>query len=98
MSTIVNTLKARAATRHYLDTRKGTVMANYQEQIERLNSMKERNEKAETEHKLSGEQIEIWRITLRNMGIPLAMSMPESMVQRFRDAIQKRINAEFPNP
>ncbi len=72
-------------------------MAIYQEQIERLNRMKESKEKAETERELSGEQIENWRIVLRNMGIPLAMSIPESMVQKFRDALQKRIDAEMPN-
>jgi len=70
-------------------------MANYQEQIERLNRMKESKEKAETENKLSSDQIANWRIVLRNIGIPLAMSMPESMVQKFRDAFQKRIEAEI---
>ena len=72
-------------------------MATYQEQIERRRLEREAKEKDAAERKalLSSDQVSNWRLVLLNMGIPLAMSMPESMVQQFRDNIQARINREF---
>ncbi len=73
-------------------------MATYQQQLDRLRAQKEAKAKAEAEAKarqLSPDQVAHWRLVLANMGIPLAMSMPEEMVQQFRDAVQARINREF---
>lgn len=73
-------------------------MATYQEQIEKRRREKEEREKAEAENKarqLTPDQVSHWRLVLANMGIPFAMSMPETMVQNFRDLIQIRLNAEF---
>lgn len=67
-------------------------MATYQEQLERLRREKEEKAKAE---ELSAKQIDNWRGVLAHMGIPFARSMPVEMVQRFRDALQGRVNAEF---
>lgn len=70
-------------------------MATYQEQIEKARREKEAKAKAAEAAKaaqLSPEQIEHWRLVLANMGVPFAMSMPESYVQRFRDAIQAEFN------
>ena len=74
-------------------------MATYQEQIERRRLEREAKEKAEADAKakqLSPEQVAHWRLVLAHMGVPFAMSMPVEMVQRFRDALQARINAEYP--
>ena len=68
-------------------------MATYQEQIERRRLEREAKEKAEA---LNASQVDNWRIVLANMGIPFARSMPAEMVQRFRDALQAKINAEYP--
>ena len=73
-------------------------MATYQEQLERMRIEREAKEKIEAERKasqLSPDQVSHWRLVLANMGIPFAMSMPVEMVQRFRDGIQARINAEY---
>ena len=75
-------------------------MATYQEQLEKIRSQKETKAKAEAEEQarlLSPEQVGHWRIVLANMGIPFARSMPAEMVQRFRDAIQARIDGEHPS-
>ncbi len=68
-------------------------MATYQEQIERRRLEKEAKEKAEAAAKLSPDQASHWRLVLANMGVPFAMSMPIELVQRFRDALQVKINA-----
>ena len=76
-------------------------MATYQEQIARGQREKEAKEKADAEEKtkqLSPEQVRNWRLVLVHMGVPFAMSMPETMVQQFRDALQDRINVEYPRP
>lgn len=73
-------------------------MATYQEQIEKRRLEREAKEKAEAASKLSPDQVAHWRLVLANMGIPFAMSMPVDMVQRFRDGLQARINAEYPSP
>ena len=67
-------------------------MATYQEQLDRLRREKEEKAKAE---ELNAKQIDNWRGVLANMGVPFARSMPVELVQRFRDAMQTRINDEF---
>lgn len=69
-------------------------MATYQQQLERLRLQREAKEKAEAEEKarlLTPDQIKHWRLVLANMGVPMAMSMPDSWVQKFKDRIQDRI-------
>lgn len=70
-------------------------MATYQEQIEKRRLEKEAKAKADAERHLSPDQVANWRLVLANMGVPFAMTMPEAMVQKFRDGIQARINKEF---
>ena len=73
-------------------------MATYQEQLAKTRALKEAKAKAEAEEKarqLTPEQVEHWRGVLAHMGIPFARSMPVEMVQRFKDAIQARMNAYF---
>jgi hypothetical protein len=73
-------------------------MATYQQQLEKLRLQKEAKAKAEAEAKarqLTPDQVAHWRLVMVNMGVPFAMSMPESIVQEFRDRIQLRLNAEF---
>ena len=69
-------------------------MATYQEQIAKLEAKK--NAKADGGN-LTQKQIKNWRIILKHMGVPLALTMPDHMVQNFRDALQHRINNETPN-
>lgn len=73
-------------------------MATYQEQLAKLTAEREAREKAEAERKaslLTPDQVSHWRLVLANMGIPFAMSMPEHMVQRFKDGIQAKLTAEY---
>lgn len=73
-------------------------MATYQEQIERNRlkaEMRKRKDAENAAKKLSPEQIKNWRLVLANMGIPFAMSMPDEMVQEFRDGIQSKLEREF---
>lgn len=73
-------------------------MATYQQQLDKLRLQREAKEKAEAAReatKLSPDQVTHWRGVLSYMGVPFAMSMPESIVQQFRDGLQARINAEF---
>ena len=69
-------------------------MATYQEQIERNRlkaEMRKRKDAENAAKKLSPEQIKNWRQVLANMGIPFAMSMPDEMVQKFKDGIQSKL-------
>lgn len=71
-------------------------MATYQEQIAKRAQERAEREKAEAERQaamLSPEQVLYWRIVLSNMGIPFAMSMPDQIVQKFKDRIQERLNS-----
>lgn len=73
-------------------------MATYQEQIARRQREKETKAKSDADRKMTSEQIDHWRGVLWNMGVPFAMTMPVEMVQRFRDVMQARINAQFAAP
>lgn len=76
-------------------------MATYQQQLDKLRLQREAKERAEAASEaaqLSPDQVAHWRLVLANMGIPFAMSMPVDMVQRFRDGLQARVNAEYPSP
>lgn len=70
-------------------------MATYQEQIAKRAAEREARERAEAERqatKLSPDQLTHWRLIMANMGVPFAGMLPDAFVQRFRDAIQARIN------
>ena len=72
-------------------------MATYQEQIERNRlkaEMRKRKDAEDAAKKLTPEQIKNWRMVLAQMGIPFAMSIPEEMVNAFKDGIQQRLEHE----
>jgi len=63
-------------------------MATYQEQLAKLQEKK--NAQLDGD-KLSANQINNWRIILRNLGVPFAETMPDFMVQKLRDVIAGKI-------
>ena len=74
-------------------------MSTYQEQLARIRAEKAAKQKANEEaeaRKLSPEQIKNWRdiIAMTSIG-PFAYTMPEEMVQTFKDRLEAKLKQAF---